>query len=309
MYKSPPKVLVLLSTFNGEKYLYEHLKTINNQEGVMIHMLVRDDGSTDKTISILQAFKRKYHNITIIQEKNIGAARSFMHLMEVAATLDNEFDYYAFSDQDDIWLKDKISVAVSHLESFDPTLPLLYFSKPQLVDEQLKHIKKNWINLNCSFGEAMIVNGALGCTEVFNKRLLDLTTSYSPYFLTMHDAWIYRICLATGGKVFYDENAYILYRQHAKNVIGGKSNIYLKWKKRINRYIKKQKNIRLKTAENLLLGFEKSMTEENKNILKQIINYPHSIKSKIKLLSNKNIRTNSYEYNLIFKIAVIIGIY
>ncbi|MFW5793716.1 MAG: glycosyltransferase family 2 protein [Bacteroidota bacterium] len=304
------RILVLMSTYNGEKYISEQIESIIAQDSVVISLLIRDDGSTDKTPEIIKRYAKRYNNISYIQEShNLGSARSFMRLLKIAEKSKDNFDYFAFSDQDDVWLKNKLKVATKHLKSLKQSTALLYCSKPQLVDKNLQPIDTKWINLKGTFGESMLVNGALGCTEVFNKKLFELINLYDPRFLVMHDGWIYRICLATGGNIFFDNQSYILYRQHEYNVVGGKSNMYLKWKRRINAYIRKQKNVRYKTARELLIGYDEYLTAKNKKILNQILKYPNSFRNRLLLLSNNELRTNSKEHNVIFKIAVLIGIY
>ncbi|MFW6272458.1 MAG: glycosyltransferase [bacterium] len=304
-----PKVLILMSTYNGENFLFQQLESIQCQKDVEIEILVRDDGSKDNTLNILKDFNDKFNILRIYKEDNIGSARSFMRLISIACSLNKVYDFYAFSDQDDIWLPTKIIRAINCLSSMKKELSLIYCGSPKLVDEKLNPMPSKEINLNGTFGESMIINRALGCTEVFNENLLRLINRYEPKFLMMHDAWVYRVCLATGGHIYYDKQKYILYRQHSQNVVGGRSNIYLRWKRRINAYLSNYKNVRLKTAENLFYGYESYLTSENKEILYLILNYRRSFKDKIALISNKALKTNSKEHNIIFKIAVIMGIY
>ena len=98
------KVQVLLSTYNGEKYLQEQIESIIRQEDVEISLLIRDDGSCDKTIEIIENLKRKNSNIIYYSGNNLGPARSFMDLINKSGN----FDYYAFSDQDDVWKSKKL---------------------------------------------------------------------------------------------------------------------------------------------------------------------------------------------------------
>lgn len=301
------KVLVLMSTYNGAKYLKEQIESILSQKNVDIQLLIRDDMSTDSTLSVLNNYQKEYDNIEVIQGENIGAALSFMQLLKFA---DNyTYDFCAFSDQDDVWLEDKLFTATDHLAKMNQNLPLLYCSKPQLVDENLNHLKTKWLDLNGTFGESMIINASLGCTQVFNMNLVKLTNSFSPSFLMMHDGWLYRICLAVGGCIFYDQNPKILYRQHLNNVVGGKSNFYLKWKRRINAYVRKNSNVRYKTAINLLKGYQHKIPEDNKELLQSIVDYKQSIKHRLHLVFANKIKSNSKEHNCIFKLSVLLGYY
>jgi len=309
MSKFLPKVLVLISTYNGEKYLKEQLNSLNAQKNVEVHFCIRDDGSSDDTINILREFQLNNDKVTLFVEPNIGCVNSFMKLLKSVSTQETKYDYYAFCDQDDVWLENKLAIAVSKLDKFERNSPALYFSHTQLVNEKLEKIISETRDLKCSFGESMVINGAVGCTMVFNEVLLKLTCQFDPKFILMHDGWVYRVCLATGGNVYFDKNSYILYRQHENNVVGGKSNFYIKWKRRINAYYTKQRNVRQSTAENLLLGFENEITKENKEILLRIKNYRNSFKSKILLIRSREVKTISREHNLMFKVSVLLGIY
>ena len=117
------KVKVLLSTYNGAEFLQEQMNSILQQTHGDVDIVVRDDGSTDRTISILEAYE-KAGQITLHKGQNLGFALSFFELLKVAG----EADYYAFADQDDIWLDYKMAYAVKKLEKEDPQMPTLYFS-------------------------------------------------------------------------------------------------------------------------------------------------------------------------------------
>ena len=123
------KVCVLMSTYNGEKYLKEQIESILNQENIEVDILIRDDGSTDNTLNILENYTQKYKNIRYYTGENLRSAKSFMNLLFTV----KEYDYYAFSDQDDVWKKNKLYTAVSKLkEGYD-----LYGGKKSIVDSEL----------------------------------------------------------------------------------------------------------------------------------------------------------------------------
>ena len=187
-----PRVLVLMSTYNGEAYLREQLESLVAQKGVDLHLLVRDDGSSDQTISILEEFECGFGKVTILREDNIGAAHSFLRLMRVAATWPERFDYYAFSDQDDWWLDGKLSSAIIKLRDFDKEGPSLYCSQTQMIDSSGTFICTPKVRLKCKFAESLIIYGATGCTEVFNYKLLELVVSHCPTYFTMHHSLIYQ---------------------------------------------------------------------------------------------------------------------
>ena len=102
------KVLILLSTYNGTKYIREQIDSIINQQGILPRLLVRDDGSSDNTIDILQEYKKEYSWLfeDVIIGKNVGSTASFCELMKLAFEVyGNQYEYYAFADQDDSWAR------------------------------------------------------------------------------------------------------------------------------------------------------------------------------------------------------------
>lgn len=210
------RIQILMSTYNGEKYLEEQLDSIIAQEGMEISILVRDDNSTDNTISILNKYKER-GALDYYSGENLGPARSFMHLVMNAP----DSDYYAFSDQDDVWIQGKLKKAMEVLNS--ETEPALYYHGMNLVDEKLnkygyyfrdeKYAKS--LCRSCLFGDEIA-----GCTMVFNRRLVREIKEYNPGFITMHDGWVHRVCLCVGGKIIGDPTSYINYRQHRSNAVG-----------------------------------------------------------------------------------------
>lgn len=302
-------ILVLLSTFNGEKYLHEQLESIFNQKNVHITLLIRDDGSSDETINIINKFNQQKNKILLYEGDNLGAKKSFLKLIQFSYNLKIKFDYYAFSDQDDVWHEDKLSRAASKLVSLNKNIPLIYIGQTQMVDSELNLINTPQLNMNCSFGESLVTYLATGCTEVFNYKLLEVLVSNTPSFFHMHDTWVYQVCLAVGGRVFFDSKSFILYRQHDNNVLGGQVSFITKWKNRALQFLVKRKNDRSKAAESLLIDFDLYLKEENRNLLLQIKNYRKSFKNKFTLFSNKELLTTNCNNNFRLKVAILLGLY
>lgn len=229
------KVQILLSTYNGEKYIEEQMESLLTQTYPNIDILIRDDGSTDYTTNILRTFaKRK--NIKIMEQGNIGVIGSFFQLLVDSSP---EADYFAFCDQDDYWQKDKVSVAVDMLSKFPDQTPVLYCSRIEVVDEKLQHI--NWYPLRKrgpSFNNALVQNIATGCTIVMNKAARELLLKRLPATdaVVMHDWWCYLV-ISAFGHVIYDPESKILYRQHASNTLGAGQQPVGRWLKRIKRYV------------------------------------------------------------------------
>lgn len=163
-------VQVVMSTYNGEKYLKEQIDSILSQEGVYVRLYIRDDGSSDRTTDILASYQ-EHENVKIEKGNNLGFAKSFLTALDEC----DEADYYAFSDQDDVWEKDKLSTAIEILEEESQSTPLLYCSALQRVDENLNplHVQSyHGLRINLP---SMLTRGRLaGCTFVFNNTLRNL---------------------------------------------------------------------------------------------------------------------------------------
>lgn len=267
--------LVLLSTYNGEKYLKDLLESVLNQKNVNVDVLVRDDGSSDSTIDILKKYEGDH--ITIYSGTNLKPAKSFLDLVSAAPLT---YDYYALCDQDDVWKPEKLDKAVQMLGN--TSNPALYSGAVIVTDQNLKNtrisIHPNTFS-NPLFG--ILTFGTPGCTFVFNRTLLEYLKKYVPSVCSMHDSWISFVCLAVGGKFIYDKEPQIYYRQHGNNVLGAQRHSITKTIKDIIFY----KGIRRSDmAKEVLIGYEKIMKPEIKDTFLTFAFYSTSITSKIKLL-------------------------
>lgn len=258
-------VCLLLSTYNGEKFLEEQLTSLVNQTSIVPKILVRDDCSLDGTHEILNKWEHE-HLLQWYTGDNLGPAKSFWNLICKAP----DSEYYAFSDQDDVWMQDKLSVAVEYLQQYDE--PALYCGAYQMTDKDLNPIKTPQITPSTDIYHAIVENAATGCTMVFNKKLLQVIKSYTPDYYFMHDEWIYKVCVAIGGKVIFDPQPYIYYRQHGNNVIGGLGD---SWYKRLKfnaiKLLKPSTHHRYKTVKEIVRGFQCVLPDDNKELLEKVL--------------------------------------
>lgn len=299
------KVVVLMSTYNGERYLKEQLDSLLAQEKVHVEILVRDDGSKDNTTKILDQYQN-LGKLRWYQGENLKPAMSFMDLLKKAP----EADYYAFCDQDDYWLKDKLHIAVDSLENIQNDRPKLYYGRPRLVDSNLQSIENPQKTLDhMDTVESSIINIlCTGCTVVFNRNLLQKLNSKNPSYVYMHDAWVHQVCLITGGTIYFDQDVHILYRQHGNNVIG----ISTSYKKVVLRKIKSliQKDCcRSRLMKSLLDCYADEMTPECKMIFEEAAYYRHSLKNKMKLFFDFRICSGYVIRDLLFRAAVLLNSY
>ena len=302
-----PFVSVVMSTYNGEKFLREQLDSILKQKDVEIRLCIRDDGSSDKTLSILDEYASK--SVTILKGDNIGAKFSFLYALQKAP----DADYYAFSDQDDVWDDDKLTIAISKIketEKNNSDKPLLYSGRTRLVDLNLNFMQngKNHHRRDVKWlcGEPL---SAAGCTMVFNKKLKDIVASYIPVNFPMHDAWVTNVCLAVGGKIVYDDIPHISYRQHSSNVVGGKKDLFTSIKRRIHFYKKMGANYHIKMYKEIMTNYESLMSESIINRCKKICNYRCNLKSKIDIIKDKMFWQGSIKWKIETLCLVIFNYY
>lgn len=238
------KVQVLLSTYNGEKYLAELLDSVLGQNVPNLDILIRDDGSTDGTLHVLEKYELSV-NVMVLQGENLGVAGSFFTLLEASSP---DTTYIAFCDQDDVWQTDKVLRAINILAEYGDNTPAMYCSRVTLADENLKILGYSQIpSRGLSFGNALVQNVATGCTIVINNAARQLILKQLPSSAMVHDWWIYLVVSAYG-QVVYDNESRILYRQHGGNAIGEPPGLCAKWLKRVYRFAR-QGGLRFVTAQ------------------------------------------------------------
>lgn len=298
------KVQVLLSSYNGAQYIQQQLDSIFKQEDVEVFCLVRDDGSTDDTNNILLECQKQYKNLEIISGENIGYGASFLELIKMSG----EYDYYAFSDQDDVWESLKLIKAVDKTNKSEEKSPIMYCSNCTIVNSNLEkigmlHSKKNIIpNKKAT---ALVQGFAHGCTMVLNRKSKDLVLLYQPNQNYAHDFWIPLIHIFLGS-IVYDQNSYVLYRQHNHNVYGKKRSLFRLIKLKFV-FIKHSKNYYSQMAKDLLVGYSNDLNKIDYQQLKDISEYKSSVLKRIKLLFNKDIKRNTFRGTLVLKMLILLS--
>lgn len=292
------RILILLSTYNGEKYISEQIDSLLKQKNVEIHVLIRDDGSNDNTVEVLRSIKD--NRISFISGNNLGACKSFFSLLREASL---DYDYYALCDQDDVWLSDKLKVAVDHLDGFDVDKPSLYYSGQILTDKELNIVSEHKLDTKKSVYANWIFNQMAGCTAVFNRKLLEILKMHIPNNIKYHDVWCYKVCAAFNGNIYVDRNGRILYRQHGNNVVGMNTGIKGKIE-RAKRYIFLYNCSSF--ANELLEGYKDYLSKDWLKFLNNIVMSNKKISSRINLLKNKSIKFNSASLRCLFIVKVLI---
>ncbi|MBB1063148.1 glycosyltransferase family 2 protein [Limosilactobacillus fastidiosus] len=269
-------VAILMSTFNGEKYLSSQIDSIIKQTYKNWHLYIRDDGSSDGTRDIIQQYSNKYSNITFFNKNNMenkGVVKSFMELLEKT-----DADYYMFSDQDDVWLPKKVELSINKIQNDNVDTPLCVFSELKVVDANLNPIRlMNNKNIWFDFIHFMFGNCVTGCTILINRSLKEKLqinkTNLSNIY--MHDWWI-ALYASAFGKLLYIKHPTLLYRQHSSNVEGSQRNTPLHLIKR---------SLNIKNEEQGMLSifnmdyefnrmFGKKLSGINKNYIDSYTNLP-----------------------------------
>lgn len=302
------KVQVLISTYNGEKFLAEQLDSILNQTYSNIIIYIRDDGSTDATAAIVQKYISKYEDkIRYIQGENIGVVKSFISLLLTSST---DADIYCFCDQDDVWFPDKVERAVLKLQEFQET-PAMIFTTTQLTDSNLKCLKLWPSNLSKepSFYNAIIQNIVVGATITLNKHARDLLCKKTPDTtqIIMHDWWVY-LCISAFGETLFDSTPSIYYRQHTNNLIGGETSILDYIRRKINSF-KKNRGSRLlyKQALEFHRLYKYDLDDTKRIELELFLKERKSIHQKIRYLSKSKLFRQSSTETFLYKLLVFIG--
>ncbi|MFB9077365.1 glycosyltransferase family 2 protein [Flavobacterium procerum] len=224
-------IAILLSTYNGEKYLRDQLESLYSQTYKEFQLFVRDDGSTDSTISILEEYESKYSNIKLFESEttNLGACESFIWLLKNVKA-----EYYMFCDQDDIWFPSKVQISLDALESESKRSnekAIIVHTDLVVTDNNLNITAKSlWENDNINPSKITrkylkLVNYVTGCTMMFNRKARDLSIDYTGNIL-MHDFWISLCVDSSNGAIVSLPIPTIYYRQHANNTIGASSKKY-----------------------------------------------------------------------------------
>lgn len=220
------QVAILLCTYQGEKYLAEQLDSFTAQTYPNWKLWISDDGSTDLTLNQLSAFAQQHHpeRVTLRAGPRKGFVKNFMSLI-CEPTL--HADYYALSDQDDIWHAEKLERAVNWLSQIPDGRPALYCTRTELINDAGQHIGFSpMFTRPPAFANALMQNIAGGNTMVMNHAARELLIEAgADVDVIAHDWWVYIVISACGGSLYYDGQPSLRYRQHGENLIGANAGL------------------------------------------------------------------------------------
>jgi len=221
-----PSVAILLGTYNGELFLEEQLDSLESQTVRNWKLYVSDDGSTDATLGIIHSYQSKLGTDKI--QYRVGPQKGFaQNFLSLACDPGIKADYYAFCDQDDVWLPEKLSVAIEHIaRESSPEKLYAYGGRTTYTDKKLKPIGLSPLFVfPRTFRNALIQNIAGGNTIVFNHATKTLLEKVGLVPTPSHDWWLYQLVTGAGGVMYYDPKPYIFYRQHINSLVGANVSI------------------------------------------------------------------------------------
>lgn len=226
MRTEPPTVAILLATFNGARYLAAQLDSLQKQTVTNWRLYVSDDGSTDGTLEILKRYEAAWGSDKL--QYRSGPQQGFaQNFLSLACDPNIHADYYAFCDQDDVWLPDKLNVAIAHIrQASDQETVYAYGGRTIYTDARLNRIGLSPLFTSPrTFRNALVHSIAGGNTMVFNRATKNLLETIGVVPVKGHDWWLYQLITGAGGVMHYDPNPYVLYRQHRKALMGGSQSV------------------------------------------------------------------------------------
>lgn len=225
------KVNILMSTYNGQQFLAEQIRSIQDQSYTDWTLFIRDDGSSDNTKEILKDFERQDSRIHLIdsdKSDNLGVIKSFHKLVN-----HDRADYYFFSDQDDVWLPNKLELSLKEAQNYLADLPIMVYMDLKVVNQDLEIMTESMVksqshHANTELVQELTENTVTGGVAMINHALAEMWQETDD--ILMHDWYLALLASAFGNLVFIDQPGE-LYRQHSDNVLGARtlSKRFKKW--------------------------------------------------------------------------------
>ncbi|MBF0786587.1 glycosyltransferase family 2 protein [Streptococcus sp. 19428wC2_LYSM12] len=301
------KVNIVLSTYNGEQFLAQQIESIQAQTFTDWNLLIRDDGSTDGTTDVIRQFMAKDERIRWINEEhieNLGVIKSFHALVQY-----EEADVYFFSDQDDIWLPEKLQLALDEADLYLPEVPLMIYTDLKVVDQNLQVVQESMIrsqsdHANTELVEELTENTVTGGVSMVNHALVQLWNETDA--ILMHD-WYLALLASAFGKLVYIDVATELYRQHGNNVLGART-----WSKRMYKWLRPYllfsmyweliKGSQAQASHLLALP----LTKEKKELVQAFVTIMEKpMLERYKILKKYGLRKNKRFHTLVFTILIV----
>lgn len=290
------KIAILMSVYNGEKYISEQLDSLYNQTVIEdIRLFVRDDGSSDSTLNIINRWKDRI-DIVVYKETNVGPARSFWELLNK----DIEAEYFLFCDQDDIWDTNKVEKSI---EALNQGCCLSYCNCRHIDSFGNIMQQKRVIGTPDSSYENLFISGITqGCSMCFTKDLKRFIQSKTIHCIPMHDV-IVMLYAKAFGEIAWIDTPLFSYRIHNNNVVAKNRNIYSRIKKTLWNWKNSRNNSMAEVAEELINNIPGLQTNE---FLSNMKIYKNNFAAKIKILRNDKLKyvSSDCKRSYIFRIIL-----
>lgn len=301
------KINILMSTYNGEMFLADQIKSIQNQTVKDWTLYIRDDGSSDKTRDIINAYAQADSRIVFINpehQNNLGVIRNFYTLLK-----HSEADYYFFSDQDDIWLENKLEVTLAKAKAYPSDKPLLVYTDLKIVNQELTVLHESMIKMQSDHANTELVqelteNTVTGGTMMINHALAQYWNEAD--HLLMHD-WYLALVASAMGSLIYIDTPTELYRQHDHNVLGART-----WTKRMRNWLRPHKLVAKywwlidSSQEQAKLLLHLPLSPENRQLVNAFTTLlEQSLFQRIAILRKYNLRKNRTFHTLVFRTLII----
>jgi glycosyltransferase involved in cell wall biosynthesis len=266
-----PQVAILLCTFHAERFLAEQLQSIHAQSWTSWKVWASDDGSTDQTQEILRTHREQWGDQRL--HFQAGPCRgSTANFLSLACMREIDATYYAFCDQDDLWHLDKLERALKWLQTVPEEVPALYCSRTVLVDELNQTIGHSHLfEQPPGFRNALVQSIAGGNTMVFNRATRELLLTAGPSVEAItHDWWAYMLVTGCGGRVYYDPEPTLRYRQHGQNQFGSNVSI-MEQLKRVRQLMHGRYRAWIDANLKALARVRHRLTPENQQVLDGVV--------------------------------------
>ena len=279
-------VTILLAVYNGEKYLKEQIESLLNQTVNDIKIVIRDDGSSDNSVGIINDFYTRFPDkISVITGEPTGSAKQ--NFAVLLSSCDD--DYIMFCDQDDVWYPDKVEKTLSvmkRVESGNKDLPVLIHTNLAVVDHELNLISDSFFDFQklcfeMPLSQLLVQNNVTGCTVMMNRALKNKCGDI-PSECIMHDWWLSLVATAFG-RVECIKEATMRYRQHSGNQVGAKASYglaFIKRKLATLGEVRKNYNATYAQAKAFLKNFGKDLEPNQYELLKKYCEIPNMCKFK-----------------------------
>lgn len=297
------RIAVLMSSYNGEKYIAQQIESVLSQKvDGQVDLWVRDDGSTDSTRDILEQ-QAKAGKLRWYSGENLKPAKSFLDLVKYC----HGYDFYAFCDQDDRWDEDKLQQAISRIAGDEG--PAMSFANARLVDAALNPLNRNVYNRipQTDYYSVTCGGGILGCTVVFNRALAEIVKTYgNPDKLIMHDSYVAILCTLFDGRIVFDPEPRMDYRQHGNNAVGTNWTKLDALKDRLHRITKRESVTIFQMAQSILDQKPQVPNKEKLAFLRKVARYPQTLTNTISMACSRKPRYNGLSMQVTMRLAILL---